>query len=174
MATQPREPSEPRSGPPPAASCRPPAKSGSWALAALAIRAFRKRRAAGWGASLVVQSTSVIDVALYPLIGLPVAVAVFVYARRTGNWSLRGGAACFAILFLPSMSHASQPLYALSSPPAFAPRAAVAASATTVAAAGAPSFDFWMTWDPRSSARPSCLASQEWVSASIPSRSWNS
>ena len=46
------------------------------------------------------RSTSVIDVALYPLIGLPVAIAVFVYAGRTGNHGLRVGAACFAILFL--------------------------------------------------------------------------
>ncbi|MFL5903448.1 MAG: hypothetical protein ACJ76Q_06480 [Solirubrobacteraceae bacterium] len=38
--------------------------------------------------------------ALYPLIGLPVAIVVFVYAGRKGNRDLRIGAACFAILFL--------------------------------------------------------------------------
>jgi hypothetical protein len=49
---------------------------------------------------LFVLSSSVIEVALYPLIGLPVAIAVFVYAGRIGNRGLRVGAACFTILFV--------------------------------------------------------------------------
>jgi hypothetical protein len=39
-------------------------------------------------------------VSLYPLIGLPVAIAVFVYAGRDGNRGLRIAAAGFGLLFV--------------------------------------------------------------------------
>ena len=38
--------------------------------------------------------------ALYPLIGLPIAIGVYVYARRRGERGIASGALAFAGLFL--------------------------------------------------------------------------
>jgi hypothetical protein len=38
--------------------------------------------------------------ALYPLIGLPAAIAVYVHAGRTGDRTFRVAALCFALLFV--------------------------------------------------------------------------